>query len=275
MPHAIKNAKKKLEEIKYNYIGDTKTMVFKKNYANVYDSLYQNKDYEKECDFIEEIFKKHGKSVKTILDLGCGTGGHALVLAKRGYKVTGIDQSEDMLKAAKNKAGNAGFKIDFHRSSIQNLKLKKTFDAVISMFAVMGYQTNNENLALACNKAKNHLKRGGSFIFDAWNGLAVMADSPTQAVKDLCSRNERIIRITRPNVDMISHTVDVNFKVLVLKKDKLISETEETHKMRFFYPQEIKYFLQVAGFTDIKFSPFLKPSLSLSEQDWNMSVIAR
>jgi 2-polyprenyl-3-methyl-5-hydroxy-6-metoxy-1,4-benzoquinol methylase len=275
MPHAIKNAKMKLEEIRDNYIGENKMMVFRKNYANVYDSLYQNKDYQKECDFIEEIFKKRDKTIKTILDLGCGTGWHALILAKRGYKVTGIDQSEDMLKTAKDKADSAGLKIDFHRSSIQDLKLTKRFDAVISMFAVMGYQTINEDLALACNKAKHYLKQGGSFIFDAWNGLAVAADPPAQVVKDLCDRDERIIRITSPNIDMISHTVDVNFKVLVLKKDKLISETEETHKMRFFYPQEIKYFLQVAGFSDIKLSPFLKPDLPLSERDWNMSVIAR
>ncbi|MBI5676140.1 MAG: class I SAM-dependent methyltransferase [Nitrospirae bacterium] len=250
-------------------------MVFKKNYANVYDSLYQNKDYEKECDFIEEILKKQGKTVKTILDLGCGTGGHVLILAKRGYKVTGIDQSEDMLKAARNKARSAGLKIDFHKSSIQDLRLNQRFDVVISMFAVMGYQTDNEDLALACKTAKKHLRQGGNFIFDAWNGLAVMADSPTQVVKDLRNGNERIVRITRPNMDMISHSVDVNFNVLVLKRDKLISETEETHKMRFFYPQEIKYFLQVAGFSDIKFCPFLKPALPLSERDWNMSVIAK
>lgn len=249
-------------------------MVFNKNYANVYDFLYRSKDYEKECDVVEELFEKHKKSVKTVLDLGCGTGGHALILAKRGYKVTGIDQSGDMLKAAKKKASNAGLKIDFHRSSIQDFKLNKTFDAVISMFAVMSYQTDNEEMALACKKAKQHLKEGGIFIFDVWNGLAVITDSPAQVVKDLCNGDERIIRITRPNVDMISHTVDVNFKVLALKKDKLIFETEETHRMRFFYPQEIKYFLQVAGFSDIKFSPFLKPNLLLSEKDWNMNVIA-
>lgn len=252
-----------------------KTHIFRKNYANVYDSLYQSKDYRKECDFIEAIFKKQDKKVKTILDLGCGTGGHTLILANRGYKVTGVDRSEDMLKTARSNAKKAGLKIDYRKSSIQDLKLNRTFDAVISMFAVMGYQTNNEDLALACDKVRHHLKQGGSFVFDAWNGLAVMTDPPAQVVKDLCARDERIIRITRPKVDMMSHTVDVNFKVLVLKKDKLISETDETHKMRFFFPQEIKYFLQVAGFSDIKFSPFLKHDITLSEHDWNMSIIAR
>jgi len=250
-------------------------MVFKREYANAYDYLYQDKDYEKECDFVEEIFKKHGKSVKTILDLGCGTGGHALVLAKRGYKVVGVDHSEEMLKVARMKAKKAGLKIDFHKSSIQDLKLNEIFDAIISMFAVMSYQTHNEDVALACKKAKQHLKQGGVFIFDVWNGLAVITEHPTQMVKEVARGNERIIRITKPTVDTVSHTVDVKFEVLMLKGDKVISETEEIHKVRFFFPQEIKYFLEVAGFSDIQFCPFLKLDEPLSSKDWNMSVIAK
>jgi len=78
--------------------------VFQKDYAYAYDHLYHDKDYEKECDFIETIFQKFTSEVKTVLDLGCGTGGHALILSSRGYKVTGIDRSEDMLKIAKKRA---------------------------------------------------------------------------------------------------------------------------------------------------------------------------
>lgn len=250
-------------------------MVFKKEYANVYDSLYQSKDYEKECDFIEEIFHKHSKNVKTILDIGCGTGGHAFILAKRGYEVTGIDRSEDMLKTARANAKKAGLKIDYRKCSIQDLKLNIKFDVVIAMFAVMGYQTDNDDLALACKNAKEHLKRGGVFIFDAWNGPAVLTDPPVQVVKDLTIGDKRIIRFTRPEVDLIANVVDVNFKVLVLKNDKILSETEEIHKMRFLFPQETKYFLQVAGFTEIQLLPFLKPDKKLSANDWNMTVIAK
>ena len=102
-----------------------------------------------------------------------------------------------------------------------------------------------------------------------------MTDPPSQVVKDLKAGDKRIIRFTRPEVDMIAHTVDVNFKVLVLKNDKIISETEEIHKMRFLFPQETKYFLQAAGFTEIQFMPFLEPGKKLSANDWNMTVIAK
>lgn len=251
------------------------TSVFNEEYANIYDYLYQDQDFEKECDFLEEIFNKSGKKVKTILDLGCGTGGHALILAKRGYKVTGIDQSEDMLKAAKRKADRAGLKIDFHKSLVQDLKLNETFDAVISMSAVMSYMTDNKVVALACGIAKQHLNSGGCFVFDVWNGLAVTTDPPAQRVKEIHKEGERIIRFTKPDIDMIAHTVDVNFEVLILKKDKLISETEETHKVRYFYPQEIRYFLEVAGFSDIKFCPVKKLDSPITTKERDMSVIAQ
>ena len=74
-------------------------------YAEYYDLIYQDKDYEKECDFLEEIFQAYqSKPVKSILELGCGTGGHAIPLAKRGYELTGLDTSSVMLKQAEKKS---------------------------------------------------------------------------------------------------------------------------------------------------------------------------
>ncbi len=250
-------------------------MVFNKEYANVYDFLYHDQDFEKECDFIEEIFQKQDKKVKTILDLGCGTGGHALILAKRGYIITGVDQSEGMLNLARAKAEKDGLEIDFRQSLIQDLELDDTFDAVLSMSAVMSYMIGNDSVAMACNIAKQRLNPGGVFVFDVWNGLAVLTDPPTQRVKEIPNNDERIIRFTKPDINIISHTVDVNFDLLILKEDKLVSETKETHKVRYFFPQEIKYFLEVAGFTEIHCCPVRKLNTPISTNERDMSVIAR
>ena len=55
-------------------------MVFDR-YARFYDVLYRDKDYAAECRYLERIFDRHSpRRVRSVLDLGCGTGGHALFL---------------------------------------------------------------------------------------------------------------------------------------------------------------------------------------------------
>lgn len=250
-------------------------MVFNEGYAGVYDALYQDKDYEKECDFIEALFRKYNCQPQNILDLGCGTGGHALILAKRGYKVTGIDRSASMLKIARQKAEKEGLNIEFIEGDITKVNIEKKFDAVIAMFAVMSYQTTNSDLASVCKLARESLIPGGLFMFDCWNGFAVLTERPTPRIKEIDADNGgKIIRFTQSELDIVNHIVNVNFRVLKLKGNTF-EETRETHKMRFLFPQEIKYFLEVAGFKDIDFYPFLAIDRELTEKDWNMMVVAR
>lgn len=250
--------------------------VFDKNYAMVYDSLYKDKDYEKECNFIETIFTKRSENIRTILDLGCGTGGHALILAKRGYEVVGIDRAKDMLKIANLKAKQENFTIKFIHGDITDIDLQMKFDAVISMFAVMSYQTTNAALAGICSVAKKHLVPGGLFIFDCWYGPAVLSEKPGVCIKEVkLNGTEKIVRFTEPILNTLTHTVETRFKIWNIRNGHLISETKESHLMRFLYPLEIKYFLEVAGFNKIEFCPFLELERQLSNKDWNMTVIAK
>jgi len=250
--------------------------VFREKYALAYDYLYKDKSYIEECNFIEKIFKRFGVNVKSILDLGCGTGGHTIILAKRGYEVVGVDRSREMLKIARAKAKRTNLKINFREGDITNLDLHKKFNAVISMFAVMSYQTTNSALYNACRTAKEHLVPGGLFLFDCWYGPAVLAEKPTVRIKEVrLNDKERIIRFTEPVIDTINHIVETRFKIWRINNGRLVSETEESHFMRFLFPQEIKYFLETAGFKKIEFCPFLELEKSLTEHDWNMTVIAK
>ena len=73
-------------------------------YARAYDALYEGKDYESECDLLLDVLREaDGRDVHRILDLGCGTGSHALVLAERGLDVVGVDRSADMTEIARRK----------------------------------------------------------------------------------------------------------------------------------------------------------------------------
>ena len=250
--------------------------VFGKGYASAYDYIYQDKDYEKECDFVEAVFSEFSGKPKSVLDLGCGTGGHALILARRGYRVVGVDRSKNMLDIAKKKAKEAEISIEFLEGDIASLDLQKEFDAVISMFSVMSYQTTNIAISSACETAKKHLSTDGIFLFDCWYGPAVLTEKPSIRVKEVRLNNkEKLIRFTEPVLNIQNHTVETQFKVWKIEDGRLISEITESHLMRFLFPREIKYFLELAGFLEIELCPFPRLGDPLTEHDWNMAVIAR
>jgi len=263
-------------------------------YAQFYDTLYQDKDYEAECDFLEQIFARYAQApIRTILDLGCGTGGHALPLARRGYEVVGVDRSERMLAEARRKVlatGDDGSQtiderpssvvhrpssIVFHQGDIRTLDLGRAFDAVIAMFAVISYQTTNEDLAAAFRTARRHLNSGGLFIFDAWFGPAVLTQRPVDRYKVVEVDGERVIRFAHPELDIWSHTVKVNYKVLRLKDGCVLDEVDECHVMRFLFPQEIAHSFKQASFQLLNLCPFMALDAIPSVGDWNVLVIGR
>jgi SAM-dependent methyltransferase len=250
--------------------------VFGKEYASSYDLLYGDKDYGKEVEFLEWIFTKYALGPKTILDLGCGTGGHALELAKRGYEVTGIDRSKEMLDIAIEKAGRSNLDIKFVKGDIADLELRKRFDAAISMFAVMSYQATDEAIRGVCETARAHLSGRGIFIFDCWHAPAVLNEKPAARVKEVkLTGKEKMIRFTEPVMDARNHTVDVRFRLCRTVNGCLTDRAYESHLMRFLFREELSSFLKESGFDRIEFHPFMEPERELSDSDWNMLVVAR
>lgn len=244
-------------------------------YSHYYDLIYQDKDYKAECDFVKDIFSQYSKEpVTKILDVGCGTGGHALLLAQSDYHVTGIDLSQTMIDRAKTKA-KTKLQVDFHTVNICSMDLGKKFDACISMFAAMGYITENSNIKTALMNIRKHLNNGSLFIFDFWNGLAVLRVLPSTKVKVVEDKGIKLIRIGVPELDAFHHTCQVKYHLIISKNNRLVDEIEETHNMRFYFPQEIIYYLQDANFEVLEICPFLELGGNVDENTWNITTIAR
>ena len=104
--------------------------IFKKS-SQYYDLLYRKKNYSKESNFINKFIKKEFKKNIDILEIGCGTGGHAQELAKSKFNLYCIDPSKDMIKIAKKK--NKKKNIVFKHTNFENLKIKKKFDVSLSL----------------------------------------------------------------------------------------------------------------------------------------------
>lgn len=246
------------------------------SYGKYYDILYADKNYEKECDFLEEIFRKYSETPpKVILDVGCGTGGHAIPLAKRGYKITGLDNSEIMINLAKEKARNAGVKVDFYTLDMSRIQLNKKFDACICMFAVIDYLTENKTINVSLSGIRNHLKEGSLFIFDFWYGPAVLSILPSVKLKRMEKEGVKVVRFAEPHLDALHHVCRVNYYVIVTRGCSILEELEEEHVVRFFFPEEIKFHLEQCGFELVKLCSFPNLDAEPTEQTWNVAAISR
>jgi SAM-dependent methyltransferase len=222
-------------------------------YAHYYDLLYRDKDYLSETAFVFDLIQKFSPGAHTILELGCGTGGHALHLAKRGLVVHGVDMSLRMLEEAKKKVEmlppGMGNNLSFSHGDVCNTRIEKRFDCTISLFHVVSYQTRNEDVAATFQTAKHHLNPGGIFIFDCWYGPAVLTTWPEVRVKRFEDDLYRIIRIAEPVMHPNENLVDVNYTVLITDKQKTtVEELKETHRMRYFFYPEIDMLCAQNGF---------------------------
>lgn len=243
------------------------------NYARYYDLFYQEKDYLGEIAFLEAV----GRFEKgcSILDLGCGTGNHDIPLAMRGYRITGVDIAENMVNQAQKKASEQNVVTNFLHGDIRSIRLDTKFDNVISMFAVMGYQTSNDDFSSTLQTAREHLNVGGLFIFDAWFGPAALTQRPETRITEMAAGNERIIRIARPELNILANTVTVNYTILRLDQDKVLDETRESHSMRYLFASEVSFFAEVTGFTVELVCPFLEPGSAPTINDWNVTWALR
>ena len=152
-------------------------------YAPWYDLLYQDKDYVSETSFVDEQLRRHGAGTGTLLDLGCGTGVHAVEFARKGWTVTGIDLSPDMIRRADARRSGAAGRLRFRQGDVSEIGPERDFDAVVSLFHVASYQTSPAKLKGMLANANAALKPGGILLFDYWYGGAVLAQGVETRVK--------------------------------------------------------------------------------------------
>jgi len=247
-----------------------------------YESLYENysRKYDKEpfvqgtvgeCDFIEQEINRD-KSVR-IIDIGCGTGRHAIELTKRGYNVTGVDLSEDQIKRAKEKAQEAGVTIDFQTQDARNLSFDGEFDLAIMLceggFSLM--ETDEMNFEILKNATKA-LKSKGKLIFTTLNGLFPLFHSVNEFYKS--AQKEGQSQCKECSFDLMTFR-DHN---TVVFEDDSGNKRELKCNERYYVPSEITWLLKTLGFKKIdifgaKLGAFSRQD-KLTTDDFEMLVVA-
>lgn len=222
------------------------------DYSRYYDLLYKDKDYDGEANYIKEIIQLFSPTAKTIVDFGCGTGTHSILLSRFGYSIDGVDISQEMLSQANGKITSfpePASPVRFNFGDIRSVRLGKTFDVAISLFHVISYQKSNDDILAALKTVKNHLNSNGLFIFDCWYGPTVIFDRPTVRVKRLEDDVIKITRIAEPTLYPDKSLVDVRYTIFISdKKTGAVQEIHETHTMRYLFTPEVKLMLENVGF---------------------------
>jgi len=241
------------------------------NYAVKYDNEVYTQGTIGECDFIEKEID-FNKSLK-IIDVGCGTGRHAIELTKRGYRVTGIDLSESQLQRAREKARAQNLQIDFQKHDARQLPFSKEFDFAIMLcegaFALM--ETDEMNYEILRNVA-NALKSTGKLIFTTLNGLFPLFNS----VEEFYASNtvEGNATCRKSTFDLMTFR-DSNTTTV---EDDSGNQRELACNERYYVPSEITWLLKSLGFKKIdiygaKLGAFSRND-KLGKDDFEMLVIA-
>ncbi len=131
-----------------------------KEFAKYYDNFYKNKNYAKETEFLKNFIHQDDK----IIDIGCGTGLHAFLLQKSGFKVDGLDLNKEMLDIAKTRISS-----NLYLQNLLDININQKYDVIISMFAVINHLKDTQELEKALMNLKNILTDGGKIIIDLHN----------------------------------------------------------------------------------------------------------
>lgn len=225
-------------------------------YAQYYDLLYREKDYTGEVAYIHQMIKKHYPSAKRILDLGCGTGIHAIELSKLGYEVHGVDMSHGMIQDAKkllNKTISDGIElpnISFSVGDVRTFEPKEKYDVVLSLFHVMSYQITNDDVKSFCNTIKKSLEPKGIAIFDFWYGPAITFLRPEVRYKQIEDEKISVRRIAEPVMFDNENYCKVKYSIFI--EDKGLNNIHfftEDHNMRYFFDPELELIFEQSNIT--------------------------
>ena len=243
------------------------TMTAFRAYSSYYDLIYKDKDYIGECDYIQSLLLAHVQAKGSLLEFGSGTGKHGCLLAERGFTVHGIERSAEMVAQS---GATPGFSCQ--QGDICTIKMGRTYDAVLSLFHVLSYQTSNVDVQAVFARAAEHLATGGIFVFDFWYSPAVYSQQPVVRVKRMADDQKRITRIAEPVIYPNENRVDVNYTIYAQYIDSgIVQIMSETHPMRHFSLPEIDLLAEANGFSRIDAEEFLTGK-SPSTDTWGVCV---
>ena len=220
-------------------------------FAGIYDQLMDTVDYEAWAAHYGRLMRACGVPDKgRCVECACGTGNLTLPLKKQGWKITGMDFSEDMLAQAMEKARNAGLSISFVRQDMTALTVAWRVDCVLATCDGVNYLTAPDKVRAFFAAAFAALRPGGALIFDVSTPEKL---SGTLGNHTLFSDDNAISYIWRNTWDEKSACVTLTLSIFVHRSDGAYARMEERQVQRAHTRKELRAWLKEAGFSEIRF----------------------
>jgi SAM-dependent methyltransferase len=224
--------------------------------TELYDAIYRDhKDYAGESERLAELIRSRSPDAVRILDVGCGTGEHARLLAERhGFAVDGIDVEERFLEIARSKVPNG----EFVRVRMEDFHLGRRYDAVVSLFGSIGYVKTRKGLERSLSSMARHLKRDGVLVVEPWFEPGALQPGYV-TVQTVELKELKACRMT--------HT-DVRGRLSILRFEYLTGDAEglrrasEVHELGLFTREETEAAFRKAGL-EVEYDPEGSPGRGL------------
>ncbi|MEY8389194.1 class I SAM-dependent methyltransferase [Oscillospiraceae bacterium 38-13] len=237
--------------------------------AASYDGLMNDGAYRRRAAFLERRLKKSAVPVRTVLDLACGTGTIACLLARRGYEVLAADGSEEMLAQAAAKAGELERPPLFLQQDMTRLRLAEPVDAVVSTLDSLNYLTRERDLLETFRRVRRWLRPGGMFLFDL-NTPYKFRRMDGQLYMD---ETEESLCVWRTFFSEKKRICTYQVDLFRLRADGAWARRMEEHRERAWSEEEVRRGLLQAGFASVRLTGDLtdRPP-ELNEDRWQFQA---
>jgi len=210
--------------------------------AGIYDYLVAGVDFEDWVDYLEKILRRFALFPRRVLDLACGTGNITLPLAGRGYRVTGLDISPEMLSLARQKAAAAGLQVDFWAGDMRSFALDGHFSLITCFHDGLNYLLGEDELRRCFQRVSEHLEPNGLFVFDLNAVYWLAGTGHGAAVLD----EEDVTVFWESSYCSDGPCWEIKL-IAFVREGKTYRKIVETHRERGYTPGEVQNSLLAAG----------------------------
>jgi len=217
-----------------------------RRYAEAYVKAGQGRWSLQLVPWVARVLEQHGAHSASLVDVACGPGEFALAMAQRGLRVTGVDQSPEMLAMARRSAEGKGVPVTFLEQDMRRLELPAPVDTATCLYDSLNYLITDADFRQTLAAVAAALRPGGLFLFDmnTIQGLATRWGNRVWLIQD----NEDALEVDQSEFDYDTGIATLKVNAFLRRERDLYERVREIHRERGYPVPTIDRELEAAGF---------------------------